>query len=455
MARPKRISTVDLSIPHELTPELIVALTCPPGKAQAFLRDTKSPGLRVRVTRAGAKSYVFEGKLDRRTIRRTIGDVRAWSIPEARKRANAERVLLDDRTDPRELERDEAAAKAAAAQAEAARALTVGEVWPVYMEHGRPKKRDAWKPRYVADLHKAASPGGEPKQRGKGTTKPGHLWPLMGKRLAEIDADAVRDWYAEEKKRAPVQAARAVAMFSGFLGWCATRKEYRDLVDRDCARAAQLADLLPGTKRRTDALEESQLAAWFAGTDKLSSHAARAYLQALVLTGARREEMAALRWSDIDFRWSKLTIADKAGDFRVIPLTPYLATLLAGLPRGKDEAGDEIPFVFANPKTKSGRIAEPRSPHERVLADASIPHVSIHGLRRTFALMGEAAGAPAGAIAQIMGHRPSAVAEGYKPRPIDTLRQYAERIEAFILEKAGIAFDATKPAAGGLRVVAG
>lgn len=90
-----------------------------------------------------------------------------------------------------------------------------------------------------------------------------------------------------------------------------------------------------------------------------------------------------------------------------------------------------------------------------MLADAGIPHVSIHGLRRTFALMGEAAGAPAGAIAQVMGHRPSAVAESYKPRSIDALRPYLARVERFILDKAGIAFDETAPAAGGLRAAAG
>ena len=104
--------------------------------------------------------------------------------------------------------------------------------------------------------------------------------------------------------------------------------------------------------------------------------------------------------------------------------------------------------------SKSGRIAEPRAPHAHVLADAGIPHVSIHGLRRTFALLGEAAGAPAGAIAQVMGHRPSAIAEGYKPRSIDALRPYLAQVEAFILDKAGIEFDRAKAAPGGLRVVA-
>lgn len=52
-----------------------------------------------------------------------------------------------------------------------------------------------------------------------------------------------------------------------------------------------------------------------------------------------------------------------------------------------------------------------------------------------------------------MGHKPSAIAEGYRPRSIDALRPYLAQIERFILDKAGIAFDATKAAPGGLRVV--
>ena len=88
-----------------------------------------------------------------------------------------------------------------------------------------------------------------------------------------------------------------------------------------------------------------------------------------------------------------------------------------------------------------------------MLADAGIPHVSIHGLRRTFSLLGEAAGAPAGAIAQVMGHKPSAIAEGYRPRSIDALRPYLAQIERFILDKAGIQLDPATAAPVGLRLV--
>jgi integrase len=454
MARRRKDATIDLAESYDLSVGLIDALTCPSGKNQAFLRDKRTPGLRVRVTASGAKSFVFETKLRGKTLRRTIGDVRAWSIETAKQEAHRLRVLVDSGIDPRELEQEALIAKAAKAVEAAKRSLTVADVWPRYMAEGKPKRRDAWKPRYVADLQRAASLGGQPKKRGRGTTKPGHLAALMPLTLASIDQDVIRDWYLSEARRAPVQAARAVAMFSGFLSWCATKRDLRPLVNRYAAKASELGDVLPGVAKRRDALEIEQLPAWWAATEKLRSPIAGAYLRGLVLTGARREELAALRWADVDFRWKKLTLADKVEDSRVIPLTPYLAWLLSGLPRAgrKNGVGDN-PYVFSSPTSASGRIAEPRSPHGDVLADAGIPHVSIHGLRRTFSLLGEAAGAPAGAIAQVMGHKPSAIAEGYRPRSIDALRVYLTQIESFILEKAKVEFDPAVGDRGGLRLV--
>ena len=119
MARPSRDKAPDLSEAQDLNAGLIERLTCPAGKLQTFMRDTKAPGLRVRATPAsaknpkGVKAFVFEAKLNRQTIRRTIGDVRAWSIEAARNEANRLRVTLDAGTDPREVERQQDTAKAA------------------------------------------------------------------------------------------------------------------------------------------------------------------------------------------------------------------------------------------------------------------------------------------------------------------------------------------------------
>jgi integrase len=322
------------------------------------------------------------------------------------------------------------AAAAAKVEADKAAALTVGEVWPLYLENGRPKRRDAWKPRYRADLEAMAAPGGEKKKRGQGTTRPGPLYPLLALPLAGVNEDTLKSWYDREAVAGKHQAARALMMFRGFLRWCAARPEYRNLTDREAGKAAAIVESLPSNTRRTDALEAAQVPGWWSGVEQLSNRTASAYLRALLLTGARREELAALTWANVDFQWRKLTIADKVETTRMIPLSPYMAQMLATLPR----VG---PYVFAS-TGKAGRITDTRASHAKALQSAAIDGLTIHGLRRSFSLLGEAAGAPAGAIAQVMGHKPSATAEGYRPRSIDALRPFLEQIEAHILSLGAV-----------------
>ena len=418
---------------------------CPPDKKQAFMWDATAPGLGLRATPTGKPAYVFQSVYQGRDLRQTIGSPSAWSIPDAQAKARELQRLIDEGKDPRDLKRD-ALAASAAKQAEAtAQALTVGDVWPLYLQHGKPKRKDAWKPGYRADLEAMAAPGGVNKKRGKGVTRPGPLYPLLALPLADVNEDSLKNWFDSEALTGKHQAARALMMFRGFLRWCSARPEYRKLTDRDAGRAAAIVESLPSNTRRTDALEAAQVPGWWTGVEQLSNRTASVYLRALLLTGARREELAAMKWADVDFQWRKLTIADKVEDTRTIPLTPYLAQLLATLPR-KNE------FVFAS-TGKAGRIADTRASHAKALQSASINGLTIHGLRRSFSLLGEAAGAPAGAIAQVMGHKPSATAEGYRPRSVDALRPFLEQIEIFISALAGVKFD-PQAEPGKLRAVA-
>ncbi len=253
MARPRKTDAPDLAQAHDLTAGVIERLTCPADKSQAFLRDSQSPGLRVRVTTSGAKSYVFEAKLDRKTIRRTIGDVRAWTIEDARKESNRLRVTLDGGEDPREIEKAKAADKAAKLTEANAQAITVGDLWPTYLTEGKPKRRDEWKPRYLTDLQNMSNPGGVKKLRGKGTTRPGPVFPLLALALCDVNEDTLKEWHDKEAKTSKHQAARALMMFRGFLRWCASKPAYRSLVDADAGKAPALLEALPSMKRRTDA----------------------------------------------------------------------------------------------------------------------------------------------------------------------------------------------------------
>ena len=98
-------------------------------------------------------------------------------------------------------------------------------------------------------------------------------------------------------------------------------------------------------------------------------------------------------------------------------------------------------------------MTEPNHAHDKACKVAAIDGLTLHGLRRSFGTLSEWLEVPAGVVAQIQGHKPSATAEKhYRVRPLDLLRVHHERIEAWILEQAGVVFDA-KAAPGALRVV--
>lgn len=458
MARPKKSDAPDLTQRVNLTAGTIERLACPTDKTQAFLRDREAPGLRVRVTNTGAKSFVFEGKLKRQTIRRTIGDVRAWSIEDARAEARRLAVMLDSGMDPREVERQQLAEKAvrvAAAQAAAetekqavaAAALTVGEVWAVYLEARRPH----WGELHYKDHVKLARAGGVPAKRGtdgRGVTIDMPLHALMGLSLSTLDAPTIEAWAAREAKTRPTSARLAWRLMKVFLNWCAEQPEYVGLLPTvNPAKTKKARETLGRAGVKQDALLREQLSAWFAAVHAIGNPAIAAALQVMLLTGARPGEVLAMQWEDVNMQWRGLTIRDKVEGVRVIPLTPYVSQLLAVLPRRNE-------WVFASPKAAGGAVTLPRSHHVCACKVAGIDGLTLHGLRRSFKSLTEWLEIPAGVVAQIMGHKPSATAEKhYTVRPLDLLRVHHERIEAWILEQAGVPFVAdVEP--GKLRVVA-
>lgn len=442
----------------------IAAFTCPAGKAQAFLWDAKAPGLALRVTAAGVRAFVFQGRLqDGAVLRLTIGEPRradgggTWSIAEARTEARRLQALVDQGKDPR-IERAatvaQQAAEREAAKAERAKREVSGlDAWAVYVEERRPH----WGDRHHADHLKMVSAGGTERKRSRvRVTQPGPLHSLLVRPLTEVGPQAVEAWLSRETKDRPGRAALAFRQLIVFINWCAEHPDYQGIVQADACAGRRVREKLARPAAKDDALQREQLAAWFAEVRKLAPVPA-AYLQALLLTGARREELAGLRWEDVDFRWGSLRIRDKVEGERIIPLTPYVAELLRDLKarnetpppewrilRGRRIRNDldawaPSPWVFASKTAADGRMQEPRIAHNRALTAAGLPHLTLHGLRRSFGTLAEWVECPVGIVAQIQGHKPSAIAEKhYRVRPLDLLRLWHQRIEAWILAQAGI-----------------
>ncbi|WP_233862877.1 tyrosine-type recombinase/integrase [Paraburkholderia adhaesiva] len=428
--------------------------TCPAGKSQAFIWDTGATGLGLRVTPAGTRTYIWQGKLHGAAIRVTIGAPRDWDIDTARDEARRLKRMTDAGKDPRE-EAEEQRAATVARKLEARRKdAVVSEAWSAYLDAHRSK----WSERHMLDHQRQASAGGAKRKRGKGVTVAGPLAPLMPLKLSGLDSECIASWLNDETARRPANAGQAFRKLRAFIRWCAERPDYRGLVPDGAYATRTVRDAVPRAKAKDDCLQREQLATWFAAVRALGNPVISAYLQGLLLTGTRREELAGLRWDDVDFRWRSLHVADKVEQEtgRTIPLTPYLASLLLELKRlndtppnvralsrmeAKGKPWKPSEWVFASKTAASGRLAEPRIAHTNALQAAGLPHVSLHGLRRSFGTLSEWVECPVGVVAQIQGHKPSAIAEKhYRRRPLDLLRMWHDKIEAWMLVQAGIDF---------------
>jgi len=405
----------------------ISVLRCESGKSQSIYWDNKTPGLGVRITPSGNKAFIFQTWFNDTNLRITIGDVESWAIDKAQAEARRLKVLTDQGIDPRE-QKAELKAKALARQLKGISGL---EVWKEYIADRKPQ----WSERHLFDHNDMVKVGGSKVKRGlrKGmakTKQPGILLDLLSQPINEITREKVTLWLKREVQKRPTRTRLALALLRAFMNWAGDQTKYRALVDVTACN--RLARELPSKQAKDDCLQKEQLKLWFDSVKQINNPVISHYLQILLLTGARRNELATLKWADVDTQWHTALIRDKVEGNRKIPLTPYVEYLIDSLTRKNK-------FVFASPTAKSKHITEPRIAHKQAIDSAGLPPLTLQGLRRSFGTLAEWTECPVGISAQIMGHKPSALAEKhYRKRDISLLRQWHTLIEKFILDEAGI-----------------
>lgn len=422
------------------TASKVVAFACDAGRSQTIYWDAKTPSLGLRVTPTGNRSYIFEAWFAGKSLRITIGDISSWSLSGAQAEARRLKVLTDQGIDPRE----QAAKIKAATVSKRLQGIQGLIVWDEYIL----ERKSRWGGRHLADHIDMARTGGERVTRGlkagqSSIKEPGILFSLLTQPLSDISKDKVSKWIKIEALKRPARARLALSALKAFMTWAGDQERYVALVDTSaCDR---LTRELPPKKAKDDCLQKEQLPLWFEAIKSIKNPVISAYLQILLLTGARRNELAGMKWGDVDLTWNTAIIRDKVKGTRVIPITPYVGSLIASLEKVNE-------YVFASEGSLSGHITEPRKGHKAAIDATTIPHLTIHGLRRSFGTLAEWVECPAGISAQIMGHKPSAIAEKhYRKRPIDLLRQWHAKIEEFILQEAGVVWlsvDENKKIAG-------
>ncbi len=275
-----------------------------------------------------------------------------------------------------------------------------------------------------------------------------HVVPLLGKLMLDtVTRDhitgMIRSITAGKTARDVKTKARGRSIVKGGAGiadrtFSTLRATFNWAIDKGhfagpnpCAKVER--QVRPAVERY---LSESQARDLITALDDLEAEAViserqGAVYRLLLLTGARRNEIAGLRWSEVDFDRRRLVLppsrtkaGGRTGDRR-ITLNDMAFGILERLSRTRGRSQ----FVF--PAIRGGNgyaTSESKIWRYKVLPKARLEGVRIHDLRHSFASFALADGASLPMIGKALGHASSRATERYAHLSDDPVRALAERI---------------------------
>lgn len=350
---------------RKLTTKFIEGQKPDPSKRLDF-RDEMMPGLVLRISASGTKSFCLHKRINGKMRRLTIGRFPIISLADARKRV--QQVLYEIETGHFE-ERTGIAFETKP---------TLGDVIPDYIEkHAKVHNRD-WK-RKEALLAKFTT--------------------LHGKRIDEIKrADVVKACDVIHKS-APVSANRALAHLKHLMGWC---------VERGMIDASPIAGMKPLSKERSRerVLTDDELGAlWAVCGDE--GYPFGDCMKLLMLSGQRRAEVAEMRWPELDLEkrlWMLPSSRAKNGRQHTVPITDAMLEVLRKTPRFFNSD-----YVFTttgkSPVSGFGRLKDRL---DKALPEGTEPWI-IHDLRRTMSTNMAMLGVPQPVTEALLNHKTGVV----------------------------------------------
>jgi integrase len=190
---------------------------------------------------------------------------------------------------------------------------------------------------------------------------------------------------------------------------------------------------------REDHLKPSEIKAWWRAVDIQANQTQRDYLYGLLLTGLRSMEFASLRWKDVSLKDRVITVTDtKNGSTHRLPICNWLHATLERRAKGNNTFDFVFPATGTSP-SKAGHVKWFNRLLIRVAQRANVEMQSRHGLRRTFASIGEQLGVGMFTLKRLMNHHSGTSADitmQYAQLSVEALRDPAEKIATFILKCA-------------------
>jgi integrase len=371
---------------------------------QKIYRDSAIVGFGVRVTSAGARSFIVEKRINGKSRRKTIGPYGPLTVEQARKQAM---TFLGDVATGQDPIKEE--------KAKRAKSATLLDAFTNYLQ-----ARKDLKPYTIKDYTRSIDTS---------------LKDWQNKALVDISKDMVEIRHRDLGKRSHARANNTMRLLRAVFNHAMFK--YEDSVGNPVItinpvnRLSETRAWYKITRRQT-LIKPTQLKDWYLATQQLNTETTRDYLHLLLFTGLRRSEASRLAWADIDFKEKTLTIPETKNHLiHTLPLSDFLFNLLS-----RREINKSSPYVFPS-DGKLGYLIEPKTAVKRV-ATLSGVDFTLHDLRRTFITIAESLDIPGYALKRLLNHKdPNDVTAGYIVPDINRLRRPMQIISEFIIEKIG------------------
>ena len=363
-----------------------------PAEGYAITWDAQVAGFGVRVTAGGARAFTLDYRTRLGRKRRfTIGAFPNWSTGAARDEARRLKTQVDRGGDPLgEIQTGRAAP-------------TVSDLCDRFIAEYLPRKKPSTRHTYRLQIdNEIRSAFGR----------------LKVTEVAFSDIDGLHRKITA--RGVPYRANRVIALLSRMFSMAIRWRMRTDNPVRGVERNQE--------HKRHRYMTGAELARLTTALAELRDQGAANAVRLLLLTGARRGELLAARWADIDLDagvWSKPAATTKTKVLHRVPLSKAACQLLAEM--RKRDAGE---WLF--PARQGGHRTDIKDAWEVLRKAADIPDVRTHDLRHTYASVLASSGLSLPIIGQLLGHTTAQTTLRYSHLLDDPLRAATERASAII-----------------------
>lgn len=180
-------------------------------------------------------------------------------------------------------------------------------------------------------------------------------------------------------------------------------------------------------------LQSDELPRFFQAVAEEENETIRDYVLISLLTGARRSNVLAMSWKDINFDRAEWRIeVTKNGTPQTVALSPEAIEILQSR-----KPSDNAIFVFTG-NGKAGHLTEPKKGWKRILERAGIDNLRIHDLRRTLGSWQAKTGASLAIIGKSLNHKNQNTTAIYARLDIDPVRDSVNKATKAMLSAAGV-----------------